>query len=668
MRLSKDERYKRIHKLIGKAERYWRPRHEAMREKMRFLIDGLHYSDSEYERLEKDSSLIRWIGQESFHVWRHEVAFTTDSPTSISAVPLDANGDDPAVQEEATSLVQAEWNLPGKEYEELCEDMVGSASGCGIGAFTYDIIGEGRWGEVVPRDIRYDQLMWDPSAKSPLSRRCKWVILKVRMVRSDALMKCSGSRARWSASVVNKLKSDEGYAPEYFDGTQSTPQARTDQTEDMEWSEEDEITFYLVYERTPPDTKTQDSEEDDGFEPLPDPLRYMACQCGYRSNRQSTLEDGKEYPESMVCPECGQVATRIDGVQKVDRVLEYPDGRLTVMAPYGGVDRFVYEGDWEVASRNYPIVFLSRFRHPTRPYGPSLADLNWYNQVAVDTVMRIALERLAVSASYWVMPAEGIEDAWGQPWQFSDENGFAMYYKGTSMPAIDLKEGTGIPQAWSAVYNLARAALIDKTGIADFGLSPGQSRDIPASSVAQQIQQQEIPTAHYKRHYQRAKGYAYDLLYDYLQAIYPDERPARIKGSDGRERVVATRPSALPRFQFFVSDAPDFKALEEGKKAAFETVLNLIERAPWALEIAEMAFHLPHSIIQKGKDDFQKWKDQMAPPPVPGAPPGPPGLPGAPRMGGVPGAGGLPQPQGGDQPSAMMGQLMQTLGSLQRRP
>lgn len=663
MRESKDKRYKRIKRLIGRAEGYWRPRHEAMRKKIRMLIDGMHFADSEYESLNNRSDYVSWVGQESFHVWRHEVAFVCDSPSQVAVRPVDQRGEDPDLQEQAVSLVHAEWELPGKEYEELFEDMVGSASAAGFGAFMLEIQGEGRWGEIVPRGIRYDELMWDPAVKSPLSRRCRWVIIRVRMTRGEAMQKCSGSRARWSASVVRKLKTDEGYDPRYFDTTETHPVAKVQEGHtDVEWSEEDELTFYLVYERVVGDARSEEPE--DGFEELPEDMRFMACKCGWRSDRQASLADGQVYPEDMVCPECGQVATRIDGTQRVDKILEYPDGRLSVIAPYGQNDGFVYEGDWEVPTPNYPIVFLSRFRHPTRPYGPSLADLNW-NQIALDMVMRTALERMMVSASYWMLPADTLEDAWGQPWQFSDENGFSMYYRGTAAPSVQLLEGTGIPNSWGAIYSQARNALVDKTGIADFGMGPDQSRNIPASSAALQVQQQEIPTNHYKHIAQKSKGWAYELTYRYMQAVFPDERTARVKDTNGIDRVQNVRPSALPEYQFYCADAPNFRSIQQEEANAFNMVRELIKSDPWALDGAEVVYKLPHSLVQKMKESYARYLEGMQGGTPAGMPPvtGPAGA-GAPKPPGLPGA-PTPSANGMEPASAMVERLLGSMGPQQ---
>lgn len=659
MKLNREKRYEKARRLVGRSERYWQPRQESMKKKIRMLIDGLHFADSEYESLENESDMISWVGQESFHVWRHERAEVTNTQGTVAVRPLDEAGEDPVAQEQALKLVESEWEMPGKEYDELCEDMAGSASAAGIGAWMLEVQGEGRWGELVPRGLRYDQIMWDPAVKSPLSRRCRWLLIKVRMTREEALARCAG-RKKWRASVVSKLKSDDGYDPSYFDTQKTSPTPRISEstTSDADWFEEDEITFYLLYERMAPETR--DEESDDGYSEHEPGMRYMACPCGWRSVRQMSREDGKEYPQEMVCPECGQMSTRIDGAQKVDRLLEYPDGKLSVLAPYGGVDEFVYEGEWDVKCPNYPIVFLSRFRHPTRPYGPSLADLNW-NQVALDQVMRVALERMMISASYWMLPADTLEDAWGQPWQFSNDNGFAMYYRGNAAPNVNLLEGTGVPNSWGQVYSQARAALIDKTGIADFSMGQEQSRNIPAQSAAIQVNQQEIPIRDYKRSYLRAKAWAKELVYHYLREIYPDERMARVTDESGVERVVRVRPSALPEFQFFMTEEPDFRAMDEGRVAAFNMIRELVKADPWALDLAEQVHRLPHSLVQKAKDDFAKAQAAAAP-----------AVPGGPVAGGAGGMGaamGPPAaPPGGPPPmppSAMVEQLLSSMGPQQ---
>lgn len=658
-RSNQEARWNEVREFILRAERFWEPRRRAMTKKARFLIDGLHYDDDHYDQFNADSEEIRWSGNESFHVWRHEVAEVCDTPTALSARPLEQGGDDPDVVEQGVSLMEGLIESPDNDCEDVFEGMVGCASAVGYGVIGLEVAPGDRWGRAIGVEIDPRDFDWDPSVKSPFSPLCRWVRRRVRLTRKQALDRCGKGTGKWKASVVAKLAADEGFTDEMLDPNGENGQVpfvtrNSGQAEGEQWSEDDEITFYMIWEHEPEDTKQEDDA--DSFEEFDEGDRYMACaSCGHTSVRQRSRKDGREYPESLPCPDCGEDSHRIDGTMDRNTILKYPEGKLTVIAPLGGIPKFVYEGEWEVPCRAYPFTFLSRFRHPFRVTGPSLANLLYWNQTATDMVMRVALERMMIGGVYWMVPdGARVVDADRNPWQFTPENGNAMYYTGDSMPAVQLLEGTGIPSSWSVLYNTARAGLVDKTGIADFGISEGQSRNIPASSVSQQIQQQEIPTAHFKRRYQRARGRFVDLLYDYHRFLNPDTSIVRMKGRDGTDRVVEVRPSAMPALQFYVQDAPDFRSIDQARKDAFDSIVQIVEQRPWALKLAASVYGFPMSMVRQAQQDLTEWKQEQQAPSAPaGAVPQPPGA-------------ATPQPApaapgGQAPPSAVVDRLLSTL-------
>ena len=273
----------------------------------------------------------------------------------------------------------------------------------------------------------------------------------------------------------------------------------------------------------------------------------------------------------------------------------------------------LYDGDWPWKLRSYPVMFLSRFRHPFKLFGPSIADLNWWNQIATDMLMRLAIERLLNTAPVWVSPLDGLEDANGNRFEFSDENGWNAYYTGDSIPQVQQVGGEpGIPAAWSPAYQYARAALTSHTGIADFSMEPGQSRDIAASSVSQQIQQEEVPQAHFRRRYMRQRGLFDGVLYDMIRATYPADRIHRLRGKDGADYVRAMAASDLPNYDFRFDSTPDLKPQNDQERAAMEMLIATMEARPWAVDLVADANHFAPSMVRKAKQAFSQFQQQQA--------------------------------------------------------
>lgn len=595
--MAKADEYKRVKNLITRAERWWESRHRAMTDKVEFLLDGKHYRDDS-EELSRDSEDIRWIGQESFHVHRHEVGTLTSTPTDLTAHVVDDDMD-PAMAEvlgeRVVAILEAEMDDPWKGWLDFDDDIASCASAASIGVGTLDVIEHGARVEAYPRFLDPRNYMRDPTVKSVHSPRCRWVILR------DSITKDEGIRRGFNKKLVESLAPDGGFSAGHFQLKEKETHAvaRTGQRSNVaeEWSEDDEFTVYYVYERKPSDKR--DRPVPGTLKEWPDSQRFMACECGWRSDPQG---DSTVYPENGTCPECGEVTSRIDGLEETETVLAYPDGKLSVWAPWTGTEKPLYEGPWPVPCRSYPFFEIVRHRHPFKPYGPSLADLNWWNQTFTDMVMRLIGERMIQSAPFWVAPLDGLEDAAGEPWRFSTDNGWAAFYSGSARPDIHMLEGVGVPPAFSSVYTMARNALVSHTGIADFGMDPQASRNIPATSAALQVQQQEIPQAHYLRRFQREKARFVGILWDYLRHIDQRERPMRYRNQQGQEVVEKMRPADFPNFEFNLTTTPDFSAMDKAKQEGLQTLLGIGQQfGPDAVDLFAQVYKLPPSYTSRVK-------------------------------------------------------------------
>ncbi len=626
---TREQRFREEMCLLADEAQAWDGIHKGVTEKVEFLLDGQHYKDNHVQG-EKDSEEIRWVGEEGFDRYRHELARVTEAGT-LSARPVDLDGD-ADLAEVASRLMLSETENPAKEFEDNWEDVVGAATVASYGAAWLDFLPhEGPWGEIIFSSDDPRNFMCDRRVKSVHSPRCRFVIRKVRMTIAEAKRRAQGKGA-WNKKLVEQLKPDSGHDSGMLgtmrDALESDRFGEIGQSsEPMDAnSDRKEITVYYIWKRH--SDETEGASED--YTDLEEDDRYMRCNsCGYRSEPQHMLKSqGKlkgELPEELQggCPECMDARdparlgdmVRVDGYETKVEMLAYPKGYLCILAPYAlpGVQDFLYEGPWPYKLRSYPCTFLPRFRHPFRIVGPSITDLIWWNQIATDMMMRLALERMVTSAPFMVMPRDGLEDAVGRPFENSDENGWKAFYTGDAMPKMAMVGGDpGIPAVWNQTYQAARQALTAHSGRADFALSDDQSRNIPASSVALQVKQEEVPVEHFKRRYQRQRGLLIGVYFDMMRAVYPAERLYRLLGEDGVEAVRALASSDLPNFDFHFDTTPDFLPQDAQKAQSLEMLLQTIETRPYAVDIVAEVNKFSPSIVRKAKERFQQQQEQAA--------------------------------------------------------
>jgi len=597
--------------------RRWRPIHESATEVVEFLIDGQHFEDDD-GRYSKSSTEIRWCGEESFHRWRHEIGVVTETGTLV-ARPVDMDGT-PAAAELAANIVQSDIDRPEKEFEDNNEGVVGAASAIGYGVGWLDYIPDwGPYGNIffVADDPR--NFMCDTRAKSVHSPFCRHVRRRLRLTKAELLRRCEGPNG-WNRDVVERMQPDDGDDSKVFK-IETSPGfvLKVDGGANDDVPDEDKhYTVFITMYRRSDDKETHYSQ--DYLEPGD---RYLRCTtCNYRTESQSVM--GQELPDALEasCPRCmdspdptltGDME-RVDFMEQSREMLAYPEGKVCVIAPFAGVSDYLYEGPPQFKLRSFPVMFLSRFMHPFYTTGPGIGMLAWYNQTATDMLMRLALERIVDSAPRWMTPDDGIDDVNGLPYTFAPDNGNIMIYRTSDgAPNVQFLGGeAGIPQAWGSVIGVGRASLTGHTGIADFSLSEGQSRDIPASSVALQVQQEEVPVAHFKRRYQRQRSILMGVYYDMLRATRPWQDLYRTIGPDGLDKVQAVAAGDLPNFDFHYSDSPDFSPKDQARAAGLNLVMQAIVNAPWSVDLIADANKVPPSIVRRAKFAFQQYQQQQA--------------------------------------------------------
>jgi hypothetical protein len=634
-KLSVEERFQREMDSLSDLAIAWEPIHRRVKWNVEFLIDGCHYKDDDPNDPEKDSTEIRWVGEEGFHRYRHELGAVTQ-PGTMSARSLDPDGNQ-ELGDLAVRVLMSDMENPAKEVEDNMDDVVGSASAAMYGVGWLDHLPkQGPWGEIIFSSDDPRNFMCDMSVKSVHDYRCRVVVRKVRMTIGEMKQRMTSGSKGWNAQYADQLVGDNGhtadvlskmslaYRTENGPNLVLTSKGSPSEPKDVDRKSAD---FYFVWRR-----HSDDEEDITEYEDWAPGDRFMRCtSCGYRTVTQDKFGDmgmKQDLPEELdgACPECTKSQDpnahgdmiRIDGDEDRLEMLAYPDGYLCILAPSAlpGVRDFVFEGKWPWKIRSYPCMFLPRNRHPFKIVGPSISDLTAWNQISTDMLMRLVLERMVQTAPIPLLPADGIEDARGRPFQLTTENGMVAFYSnetGTAPQTEMIGGDPGIPAVWSSIYQGARQSLTGSTGMADVSISDAQSRDIAASSLALQVRQEEIPVAHFKRRYQRQRGLLAGVWWDMLRDTEPGDRLSRIFGDDTGDVVKAMAASDLPNVEFFFDSSPDLLPQDEQAQAASKGLIDVIENKPWAVDFVARTNHFSPTLVRKARQDYAKWKQDQGP-------------------------------------------------------
>lgn len=678
---------------------YWQPVQEAILEERSF-IDGQHYDD-DVDPHELRSEGLRFVGQETWNVIRHKVAQMTDSPRTIEARPVDRFSD-PDDAEVAASLLEWETGHPQKSFDDCSDLMAQAAVSARIGIIWIDWDPEmGQFGEILFRPGDAAHTMWEPGFHDPHDLRCNWMNDEVVMSIADLREALKGNRYA-SQEALDALKPEEGLTVNQ--GSSSGALGRHDSSTTMGnrvrdvgpdqphdavlvrrwWFKNDRTTASKSRLR---DTLT-----------LKPAQRYMVCGmpgapgCGWKSPTQGELgttlpEDEPAAPDNPLasadsqpgdgCPRCGGPLMRVDQRVPQDDMLVYPKGKRMVWETPNQPQQSepLYDGPWPTMVlnpqsdvRSFPVYVMTCYlpSDPTKPTGPSDTSLNWSAQAASDYLMTKAFRAAAQYQRYYVMPNTGLEDYQGIEFRFRDDQFNVMYRNPDTLKAfnpgeerqVQVLDGSQFDPSLPAYWGMVQQVLNGKQGIADFGFTPQNSKDIPATTIAQLTQQADIPAEHLKRRFHRALSKGHGPLWDYIRATYTPARMRRLKLGDDPNQVLQVRGDELPNFDFVISDTPPFSGLEKAKSEALD---KLIAVPPEWQDIYADVNNLPPSILRKVKQRQQQIAAAAAnAPPVGGGTPGQPGQAGAPQEAASPGP--IPPPMSGAAPAQMAG-AMQTNGN-----
>jgi hypothetical protein len=636
----------KVRDLRESALTFWGNIRAAMRTEREFLSGDRYEVDN--GAYNKDRRLVQIRGQEIQDTIRHVAAKATEKPRNIEPRPVDRD-DDPDTSEVAASLVEWELGNPWKGFDDCYEAAIIAAREKRLGIVWMDWDPDcGPYGEILYRYGDGEKFMWD-QAYDPHHPNCGW-IQEERRVDVEWIRK-NFKGSDWVKSdfdAVTELSQIRPGIP-LMAGSNGERLPSTLMTQ-----KDNKATIWLTWFKNDK-TEGRKKEKEDSYEPLLPGERYMSCvSCGHRSETQDELaasggldlpetpEMETELPESlpMGCPTCAGDMNRIDAksVDEVQRAYERGK-RLIIQCALqrGPDDKPLYDGKWPLpGARSFPCLVLTAYQKPGMPVGPSDTTLMWDQQVALDQLRTMAIQRIYEHRNYWVLPEVGIKDYKGRRFNFREDQFNVMYRDGSQNFGpmnVELLNGDGLDGQFMNVYNITNSALTQYRGVTDLGITPESSKNIAASTVAQLNQMGEIPVAHFNRRKNRELSKFYGVVWDYIKATYTPDRLARLR-IEGVDVLANLSGDDLPNFDFVIADTPDWTGIEKQRSDSFQQLIQVAQTTPQYLEAFATLNNIPRSVLRM----IEKAQSQMMPTD--------PSMMGADAMaGGGPGMGTPPSPE-----------------------
>jgi hypothetical protein len=621
---------------------YWQRTHEGVTEDLLFW-GGQHYLDEEDLR-ERDRSRLKIVGQETFNVIRHKSAQVGGSPTTIDGIIKEA-GVDPVMGEIGIALVNNEVSDPEKLFDDYCDILLTGAIAAGYWMIGIDY--EPTLDEIVFRPLDPRNYMWEPGFHNPHDLMCGHTVEERRM--STSLVKKMGEHG-WDKKLCGEIKPDADVRPATRGSDQQFPASS---------GNDDKATVRIWLFKN--DNTYDEKEQPNTYHDIDPEEWHMACaQCGWRGEPG----DGEELPETDICPECQGPAERIEAKSNMEVRARYKNGRrMVIEAPGQGFDKPLYDGEWPLYARSFPIGFLSNYLHPSKPIGPSDTSLNWTSQLGSDLLMSMAFQRVSEFRNYYLMPAVGVEDYKGDRFEFREDQFNTMFYKDELNPAaVQVLNGSSLDPAWNIYWQATQTVLKSVQGISDLGLTPASSKDIAASTVSQLTVQGEIPVEHLKRRWHREKARIFGIIYDMLRQVLTPDKLSTLRIDGIEDFVTGLSGDDLPDMDFVLMDAGPMGAIEKTRAEGTMLLVTAAQQNPAWIDFIAQANRIPPSVLRKVKKKMEELAAQQSAAQM-GGQPGSPTNGGQPQMGGT-GETVPPPIQESSQPPSELMAALQGVGGM----
>ncbi len=585
---------------------------KAIGEELDFSLKLRHYVDDAGET--RDRRRIQPKGRELISKLRHKVGEITKD-RYITVKPVDKTTD-PKSADAAKWVLEYDTKNPQKDFDQVVDDWVTCALAGRLGMFTLDYIpGIGAFGgEIVPRVMDPRHGWWTPGWKNPHDLTCPWFIELRRMRLSDIRkMKDAG----WKN--VEEVHEDGGIgemaqtAQSVLPGTVSFPRGTAATPVPGMGLAEPRATVLLAWFKND-DTRTERMKEN-GLRKLRPDQRYLKCPTCQYEDRHTPGEELPAHPE-LLCPTCGMVMDRVDQEIETDQVLAYPNGRLTIVAPFSD-DTVLYDDNWPIKIRSFPYFPLHGYPHPLEQIGMSDTAYDWSLQLITDALLRQAYEQMSENREIIVAPVDGLVDADGEPWQFADTQGRIAYWTAQGSPGVQFLQGHGVSPGWREIFGQVQSVLMRDMGTSDIAIGSENTRNIPVGTVRAMQETGEVPVEHHKRRMWRALSIALGVWLDMIRDTWTEERMVRLSPENGQEFFQSIRGSDIPNADIEVTAEPSLGRVDAQEIQALQQVFSA---PPPQMKLLARKLNVSAGDLAEYEQEMAKFQESNKPQPPPSSP------------------------------------------------
>ena len=221
------------------------------------------------------------------------------------------------------------------------------------------------------------------------------------------------------------------------------------------------------------------------------------------------------------------------------------DGYLCITAPFGQVEKPLFEGKWLEGSMSpdatlpsFPYMEMGCYTHPLRRTGLSDTEATRTLVVVDNSSYRQAYEQTRQTGGILVTEAGALLDSEGNQFQFSDDPISIAYAKDRlSLDGVNFFQAPGMNATMPAFRNMVEQSWVH-IGTGDMAMGPDRSRDIAASTVQQLQQQGDLPVQLHQQDLNQQEGIGGAVALAYCRAYMGDNVVSWV--SDSGEVAYAT--------------------------------------------------------------------------------------------------------------------------------
>jgi len=328
----------------------------------------------------------------------------------------------------------------------------------------------------------------------------------------------------------------------------------------------------------------------------------------------------------------GTPIKRIDAVLSEEEHIAYPNGKLTICAPWSGQGETFYEGDWPQPMRSFPYLVWQPYASPFKQIGPSDVDLNWTMTLVKNGTTRRWYEQLQESRGFMALPNRGLKDLNDEPFNYVDANGFVAKYDNESvMNGCRYVEGPQPSPQLERFIQYADGALRSNEGTSDMSVSgnPDQLKGVAVGAMERAVQTGNVAVDDHMASWQIELGLFLSITHDIQRARWTEKRWVRYLGPQGRDAWMRLRGADIPAADIVITTKPTLDQLHADQLDSVMKLVNLAQTNPAAAKVAARHMDIDPDDLN---DILASVQPPMPPPmgPQVGGPPGPGGPPGTP--------------------------------------